>query len=443
MALYTRHCAPCHGTSGRGDGPAARFLHPPPRDFTHGAFRMVTTTNGVPSDKDLFEVIAGGMPGSAMLPFAHLGPDRVSELVQVVRGFHRQGVAERLRPAARSDEELAAWVDAETTPGPAVRVPPEPADSVASRARGRLHYMRNCASCHGPRGKGDVRDDLVSSEGHPVSARDLTRGVLKGGWTKAHVFQRIRCGIPGTPMPALTRSGLDARGVWDLVHFLGTIIPRGAQALHDPVRRGLRAVHVVKLPATVDDPRFQQAPEVHLALAPFRTEEATVTGISARAVHDGESLAFRVRYADPTLDPSGEGTPPDGLAVRVTPLTRPPVIPNPGLALPLDRMLWLSGAMPAPEDPVFTRDGTPFANPDALCKAPVEPQGGGEGRWTGGVWTVLLTIVPLKAEEVGAGTTLEVSFAAFDGSLRRGPLPTAFSNWHRLLLAPDGGKGDK
>jgi mono/diheme cytochrome c family protein len=33
-ALYTTHCASCHGRSGRGDGPVAEFLKVPPADLT-------------------------------------------------------------------------------------------------------------------------------------------------------------------------------------------------------------------------------------------------------------------------------------------------------------------------------------------------------------------------------------------------------------------------
>lgn len=32
--LYARYCASCHGVSGRGDGPAAAGLTPPPTDLT-------------------------------------------------------------------------------------------------------------------------------------------------------------------------------------------------------------------------------------------------------------------------------------------------------------------------------------------------------------------------------------------------------------------------
>ena len=49
-------------------GIAARFLYPKPRDFTSAEFRLVTTTNLVPTEDDLFQVITRGMPGSAMFP---------------------------------------------------------------------------------------------------------------------------------------------------------------------------------------------------------------------------------------------------------------------------------------------------------------------------------------------------------------------------------------
>ena len=32
--VYARHCAPCHGKKGRGDGVAASAFNPPPADFT-------------------------------------------------------------------------------------------------------------------------------------------------------------------------------------------------------------------------------------------------------------------------------------------------------------------------------------------------------------------------------------------------------------------------
>ena len=37
-SLYDRTCAYCHGYDGRGNGPAAAFLLPAPRDFSDGVY---------------------------------------------------------------------------------------------------------------------------------------------------------------------------------------------------------------------------------------------------------------------------------------------------------------------------------------------------------------------------------------------------------------------
>ena len=57
--LYIHYCAACHGEDGDGQGPAARFLYPKPRDFRAGVFRMVTSANRVGSDADLMRVQIG------------------------------------------------------------------------------------------------------------------------------------------------------------------------------------------------------------------------------------------------------------------------------------------------------------------------------------------------------------------------------------------------
>jgi len=437
MEVYTRHCTPCHGERGRGDGPAARFLDPPPRDFDRGAFRLVSTTNGVPTDNDLFEVIAGGLPGTAMVPYAHLGGATVRDLVGVIRGFTRKGLRDRLADDAYDEEELETWIRDDTTPGPILAVSDEPLDTVDSQSRGRLHYQTNCAACHGADARGAPMIGKVTSEGYAVQPRDLTRGILRGGRSPEHIFQRIRLGMPGTPMPALTIDALDDRGVWDMVHYLRTVMPRNATTLHDAVRLRIPVKRVDRpLPVSASDPRFQEATEVHMALAPLRAHEATTPGISVRAVHDGDMIVFLAVYMDPTWNGTGapdEG-PPDGLAARITHLAEAPVMPMPGLALPLDRALWLAGPMPVPEDPVFDGATPRFANPDRVCRAPVRPQQAGSGTWKNNVWTVILPIRPIKAQRITKGGTMPASFALFDGALRRGPLPVAFSHWHLLVF---------
>ncbi|MGA6828888.1 c-type cytochrome [Nitrospira sp. NS4] len=85
-ALYEGkgRCALCHGTSGKGDGPAAH-MHPPhpPRDFTDCAFQKER------EDGELFWIIKNGSPGTGMKPMI---PGMLSEedgwkLVAYIRTF--------------------------------------------------------------------------------------------------------------------------------------------------------------------------------------------------------------------------------------------------------------------------------------------------------------------------------------------------------------------
>ena len=44
--LYNRYCQQCHGISGDGNGEAAAFLYPRPRDYRKGIFKFTTTPYG-------------------------------------------------------------------------------------------------------------------------------------------------------------------------------------------------------------------------------------------------------------------------------------------------------------------------------------------------------------------------------------------------------------
>jgi mono/diheme cytochrome c family protein len=63
QALYTTNCVPCHGVSGKGDGPVGLTLNPRPADLTLHAIP------GVHTDAQLYEWISDGFPGSRMPAF--------------------------------------------------------------------------------------------------------------------------------------------------------------------------------------------------------------------------------------------------------------------------------------------------------------------------------------------------------------------------------------
>jgi copper transport protein len=63
QALFSRSCAPCHGQTGKGDGPVGVTLNPRPADLTQHAIV------GIHTDAQLFEWITNGFPGSRMPAF--------------------------------------------------------------------------------------------------------------------------------------------------------------------------------------------------------------------------------------------------------------------------------------------------------------------------------------------------------------------------------------
>jgi high-affinity iron transporter len=82
---YTMHCTVCHGVGGRGDGPAAKGLTPPPADLTDAA-RM-----GEHSLFGLYSTITLGIKGTAMTGFAALGEPQRWALAFYVSTFSVDG----------------------------------------------------------------------------------------------------------------------------------------------------------------------------------------------------------------------------------------------------------------------------------------------------------------------------------------------------------------
>ena len=77
--LFNENCTACHGTEGRGDGPTALSLSPPPADFAAG--HTATHTDG-----DLFFWILQGIEETAMPAFeAQLTEEQAWHLVNYVR----------------------------------------------------------------------------------------------------------------------------------------------------------------------------------------------------------------------------------------------------------------------------------------------------------------------------------------------------------------------
>ncbi len=80
--LYLSNCAPCHGKSGKGDGPAAANLNPKPRDHSNGEYMAKLT------DKHIGNVIkkGGGIAGFPTMPaHPHLKTEDINAVLAFVR----------------------------------------------------------------------------------------------------------------------------------------------------------------------------------------------------------------------------------------------------------------------------------------------------------------------------------------------------------------------
>ena len=183
--LYKEYCLVCHGDKGDGNGFAAKFLDPKPRDFTSGKYKIRSTTS-LPTDDDINRVITKGIPGTLMPAFKQdLDEQEISSLVAHIKDFSDAFDGETPEPI--------------TIPNP----PPKTEELLAMGER--LYVDGGCGACHGQTGKGDgpSAETLQDEWGYSIRPYDFTiPGRMKGGSTVSDVYRSFYVGIGGTPMPA-------------------------------------------------------------------------------------------------------------------------------------------------------------------------------------------------------------------------------------------------
>ena len=79
-AIFAERCVTCHGTEGKGDGPAGKMLDPKPRSFADAEWQKKTT------DEHLRKVIVGGGAAVGMSPLMTPNPDLANQ-PDVVNGL--------------------------------------------------------------------------------------------------------------------------------------------------------------------------------------------------------------------------------------------------------------------------------------------------------------------------------------------------------------------
>lgn len=336
--IYDQNCAGCHGHEGHGDGAAAPYLYPKPRDFSKGLFKLISSPMGsLPTDQDLFRVITEGMPGSAMPSW---------ELLKV---SDRWAVIAHVKSLVKAwDEEEERWIDlyqVRGKPQPII-IPTEPQVTPESIARGKLVFRQvECWTCHGDGGRGDGPSSatLKDSWNHPIRPRDFTAGIFKGGDQPSDLYRRITIGMPGSPMPAHEKVSESDR--WDLIHYIRSIIRPGAQTLNAQRRKAIPVIHLAgDLPESPADKIWDPIDPIYLALMPLWWREHRVEGLLVRAVHNSKEIAFHVSWEDTHRNASAVRTEQfsDGLAIQFALSDDAPFIAMGGTGGKVNIWFWLA-----------------------------------------------------------------------------------------------------
>jgi mono/diheme cytochrome c family protein len=215
--LYEAKCIQCHGREGKGNGPAAAYLSPRPRDFTAGKFKFRSTESGsIPTDDDLRTSVENGLHSTAMpgwKPF--LRGDSLTAVLDYVKSFS---------PRFSNEKPHAV------KPGPPVAASP------ASIAAGKKVFETlQCASCHGTDGEGKdaIAGPFQDDWGHDIQATRLTEPwTFRGGATPKDIYLRFRTGIDGSPMPSYVGSASD-RDMWNLANYVASIGRKPVWAMNE------------------------------------------------------------------------------------------------------------------------------------------------------------------------------------------------------------------
>ncbi len=154
--LFIRHCASCHGSTMRGDGPGGKGLMPAPTSL---ADRWYTRGR-------LLEALWHGVPGTAMPAWRDLTLDDLDLLI--------------------------SHVQFPTNVLPHDRIGERPAPDAAER--GARVYAANCAQCHGADGYGD--GSAANSLPRPPTNLRTQKMSFHG------VIGVLEQGIPGSMMAA-------------------------------------------------------------------------------------------------------------------------------------------------------------------------------------------------------------------------------------------------
>jgi DMSO reductase family type II enzyme heme b subunit len=293
--IYAKRCSHCHGDEGDGQGVAAGFVYPKPRDFTLATFKYKSThaDDEFPTDDDLRKTILEGLPGTSMPGWKSL-----------LSAAEVDGLILKIKKFGEWDEEEVEHQNIDVSDQ--VKVSKE------SLENGRKLFVKACVQCHGDKGRGNITSGkkLKDDWQNRIWPRNLTRPeTWRYTKTAKDVFQRLSTGIRGTPMPEHTTT-MAAKDRWDVANYVMTLRENAVPlAKGETVVNGLRVEG--DLPNDPDDPKWEKAPAMTFAMAPNIIKEPRVyfslnDRATIRVLFNDSDVAVRVDIDDRTYSVPGD-----------------------------------------------------------------------------------------------------------------------------------------
>ena len=87
QVMFNERCSACHGTDGKGTGPAAAALNPKPRNYSDKAWQASVTDDQLRKVITLGGAAVGKSPIMPASPDLDEKPEVVNGLVKIVRKF--------------------------------------------------------------------------------------------------------------------------------------------------------------------------------------------------------------------------------------------------------------------------------------------------------------------------------------------------------------------
>ncbi len=449
--VYLNRCWYCHGKLGDGNGPAADFLDPRPRDFTAGMYKIRTTKTGeLPTDEDLFRIVSRGIPGTAMPRWElTLSEEERWQAVQYIKTFAYEF----------SDPEYDPYLSV-------VQIPQKIESSPESISRGREVFEQNkCFECHGLDGKGDGREGLEDGWGFPVRVRNLTRGSnIKGGAKPEDIVFRFTTGINGTPMPSFAKN-ISGDDRWHLANYVASIAK--TEFSEGVVLKAVQSEQ--EIPLDADAEIWKNLPMLRIPLAGQvvarpRWQNHSIDMVEVRALFNKKEIGFLVEWDDPFQDaehdpsmevkefdntyvmaidevPREKGIFRDSIAlqfpVKLKSGAKKPHFFRGDSGNPVNLWVWKSDLEISGDNPVEEANARGFKS-QLKPQPEANRQVRGKGEWKNGRWRVVM-LRPLRTEDRNdiqfeQGKMIPMAFNAWDGSNGEHGLIMSLSAWSFVYL---------